>query len=238
MTHLIGIQEIIDPVENLRLPLVRDPPLDKIAALYLAQRILMEILLFKVRHPPPHTELNLPAGKVAVDERISRMDKTCSDSKNAGPAGRRDLFSYPYQGKGVDKVLHPAIVHNPPHSVLCYMRRHHLRELFTVEENIFTVYQSVRRIAFKDQLSDLFIDSGVTLDDQNVVLFITEVCKEILNHPLRKDLTIETFYDSFREFLIITFHPSPSGRAHCIPHSCRTNTVRGALSVLYELQQA
>ena len=68
ISRLIGIQEIIDPVENLRLPLVRDPPLDKIAALYLAQRILMEILLFKVRHPPPHTELNFPAGKVAVDE--------------------------------------------------------------------------------------------------------------------------------------------------------------------------
>ena len=73
------------------------------------------------------------------------------------------------------------------------MRSHHLRELFTVEENIFTVYQSVRRIAFKDQLSDLFIDSGVTLNDQDMVFPLAEGCEEIPDLPLRKGLVFVIF---------------------------------------------
>ena len=81
------------------------------------------------------------------------------------------------------------------------MGRHHLCKPIAFKEDILTVNQSVRHKALKNQLSDLVINTGVALDDQNVILFLSESGEKVSDRVLRKDLTFEILYDGFRLLL-------------------------------------
>ena len=206
MSFLIGVQEPVYLFKDLHFTFVRNAPLNEISSLYFPEGILVVIGLLKIRHPSAVTQLYLPPGQVAIDQRVGRMDQSGSNPVDTYPPVLRNPALYTLYGFTVNKIFHSAVEHDASDSVIGQMRCHLLRELFSVRKDILAVDKDVRIVAFADKIPDFIGYSRIALHCKNVIFFLPQAGKIILYRIFRVYFAVKILYDSFGFFIVMSGH--------------------------------